>query len=152
MNVPVLFTHSYRGGTLRLGRAAPEGAPPVPVVDAAPDDGSLHILRSAIPSWVGGNHGEYVALEHIYERLLVAASRQGRGVLTVPLVLDEASGFPLERAIRVVFSTVFRFFREHTEPPRDVTLVIDATGAYDLSAHVLAIAARTYLGTSTTQN
>lgn len=152
MNVPLLHTHSFRGGTLRLVRTAPADALAVPLLDAAPADGSLHIVRGALPAWSGGNHGEYVALEHIYERALLAASKRGVASIALPLVVDEASGFPLDRAIRVVFSTVFRFFRENPAPPREVSLVVDTERAYDLAAQVLAIAARTYLGTSTEQN
>jgi O-acetyl-ADP-ribose deacetylase (regulator of RNase III) len=153
MHAASLTSHTHRDATLRLLLGTRDGydadVVSVAVVDdAAAADGAPYVLRSQLAVWSGGNHGEYVALEHAYERALMQAAAKGIRQLAVGLFVRDDSGFPPERSVRVAYSTIFRFFREHPGKIDEVRLVVADAGVYDLCASTLAVAAKTYLGTA----
>jgi O-acetyl-ADP-ribose deacetylase (regulator of RNase III) len=152
MHATSLTSHTHRDATLRLVLGTRDGFDPevvsVAVVDTAEADGAPYVLRSQLADWRGGNHGEYVALETAYERVLTQAVAKGVRQLAVGLLVRDDSGFPPDRSVRVAYSTIFRFFREHPGKIDEVRLVVADAGVYDLCASTLAVAAKTYLGTA----
>lgn len=153
MQATSLTSHTHRDATLRLVLGTRDGfdaeVVSVAVVDSAEAaDGAAYVLRSQLADWRGGNHGEYVALETAYERVLTQAVAKGVRQLALGLLVRDGSGFPPDRSVRVAYSTIFRFFREHPGKIDEVRLVVADAGVYDLCASTLAVAAKTYLGTA----
>lgn len=70
------------------------------------------VIHTVGPVWRGGNHGEFVALEHAYGRSLVLAQELGARTVAFPSISTGAYGFPVDRAAQVALVTIARHLTE----------------------------------------
>jgi hypothetical protein len=115
--------------TLLIRASAPTGAL------AEADDGPLAgastpCFALASPAYQDGMFGEYVALERSIADGLERAADQGAQTITMsPVVDNETSRWPADRAAFVVWNTIFRFLGERGDKavPAEIRVLVEAS-------------------------
>ena len=93
-----------------------------------------HIIHTAGPSWVDGNHGEREILRSCYEESLKLADKLGCGSIAFPLIAAGTYGFPQDEALNVALSAIGKFLLTHE---MKVTLVVFDRRALELSEQLV---------------
>ncbi|MFW5689929.1 MAG: O-acetyl-ADP-ribose deacetylase [Spirochaetota bacterium] len=104
----------------------PDGLPPGRAV--ATTGGELpasHVIHTVGPVWHGGSDGEDELLVSAYRESLRVAHELGATRLAFPAISTGVYHFPRDRAARLAYDTIRRWFDDHAplEAPREVVLV-----------------------------
>lgn len=129
-------------------RAAQGGCPTgSAVATTAGDLPAKWVVHAVGPVWRGGNHSEFVDLEHAYWRSLELAAELGARTVAFPSLSTGAYGFPIDRAAQVALVTLARYASEHADAFDEVRMVLFSEADLGVYTDEFEQLVRTKLGT-----
>lgn len=98
------------------------------VGQAVPDPEHPRVIRTRVPVWQGGGHGEAALLRSCCLSCLELALAHGYRTVDFPSIGTEDCGFPLPQAAHVALKAMTDFLREHPDCGMALRLVCRDAG------------------------